>query len=126
MERSKMTFKVHYDNRSKCVIGTYRGTLDMKSLEGYAYEIMKVASNHDCTSFLNDLRKAEVNLSTFDLYYIPETLHKMGFKRWWKRAIVASEQLDDYYFFELTAQNRGCYVKIFEDMVEAMKWVKYP
>jgi hypothetical protein len=85
-----MAFKVHYDKKSNCVTGTYRGTLDLGSMKEYAREIIKVASKHNCTSFLNDLRKAEVNLSTFDLYFIPETLHKMGFKRWWKRAIVAS------------------------------------
>jgi hypothetical protein len=126
MERFKMAFNVNYDDKSNCVIGTYGGTLDMKLLEGYACEIMKVASKHDCTSFLNDLRKAEVNLSTFDLYFIPETLHKMGFKRWWKRAIVASKQLEEYYFFELVAQNRGCYVKIFEEVNDAMNWLKSP
>jgi hypothetical protein len=121
-----MAFKVHYDKKSNCVIGTFRGTLGMMSMKEYAREIMKVASKNNCTSFLNDLRNTEVNISTFDLYFIPETLHNMGFMRWWKRAIVASKQLEDYYFFELTAQNRGCYVKIFEDIDEAMKWVKSP
>jgi hypothetical protein len=56
-------FDVRYDEETGCVHASYRGRLDRDSMHRYAKEIVRVASEHACTRFLNDLRKARIGFS---------------------------------------------------------------
>ncbi|MHC4624374.1 MAG: hypothetical protein ACYS4W_10795 [Planctomycetota bacterium] len=98
--------------------------MDSKSVKEYAKEIIGTASKHNCKRFLNDMREAQLDLSTIEIYEIPGFLDAAGLDRTSKRALVVSRQPEDYRFFENVSINRGYNVKVFEDMDEAMNWLR--
>ena len=118
-----MGFDVRFDEDHKCVMGTFVGEMDRTSVKAYARELVKVALQHDCKSLLNDMRAAILTFSTSDLHELPKMMSDIGIDTTWRRAIVASEQLQDYHFFETTAVNRGNTARIFTNPNEAMDWL---
>ena len=118
-----MTFSVSYDQENDCVIGGFTGVFDWKTAALYAEAITDTASKHDCTRFLNDMRQAELALSTSEIFRIRDMLDTAGVDSSWKRAIVAARDLEDYRFFETVALNRGYGVRIFTDPIQAMSWL---
>jgi len=118
-----MAFHVAYDPQCDCLIGEFIGSIDHEKLEEYALEVAEAAKEHGCRRILNDLRKAEVRFSTTEIIEIPGFLETTGIDRSWKRAVVVSQSLEDYRFYETTALNRGYTVKIFTDLTEARDWL---
>jgi hypothetical protein len=119
-----MTISVHYDPKKDLGIGNMTEKIDTKVLDAFAVEVLNLISKHDCKRFLNDLRNAKLDLSTIDLYRLPEMLNSVGIPRTLKRAIIVSTDLKDYAFFETTSVNRGHRVKIFMDPDEAIDWLR--
>ncbi len=123
-----MKFNVHYAEETNQVTGCVSGNIDRETLVEYSQKVKKAVSQHDCRRFLNDLRGAELKLSTMDLYEIPDKSQSIfsstGTQGVWRRAILASRNLADYRFFESIARGRGHNVKVFTDSNEAMKWLK--
>lgn len=56
-------------------------------------------NKHHRLRILNDVCDADLALSTFEIYDIPKLVTETGLKHWTKRALVVSEDLDDYLFF---------------------------
>jgi hypothetical protein len=123
-QENMMTFCVHFDDEHDCFIGSFIGRLDSSTVGPYTEQLRSEASKHECRRFLNDMRRAEIDFTTFELYGLPGILGAAGFDRSWRRAIVAHEQFEDYYFYETVAVNRGYQVKVFADFDEAMTWLK--
>ncbi|UCD99695.1 MAG: hypothetical protein JSV42_02900 [Chloroflexota bacterium] len=124
---SKMTISVHYDPNKNLVIGSVTEKIDSKVIDALAAELLNILGKHGCQGFLNDLRKAKLDLSLVELYLIPEMLNAVGFPQSLKRALIVSSDspdLEDYAFFETTSVNRGHRVKIFIDQDEAMNWLR--
>ena len=119
-----MTFNVSYDQANKWLICSFTGTLDSKSAQVFAEAVADTASKHDCKCLLNDLRQAELDMSTVEIYHIPGMLDTTGIDLSWKRAIVAAGDLKDYRFFETVARNRGYRVRVFTDQDQAMYWLR--
>jgi hypothetical protein len=122
-KEDKMEFNVRYNVENDCLIGSYTGRMDRDTVQPYAEEIMSIASKHTCKLFMSDIRKAQIDFSIVDIYYLPGVLDAAGLDRSWRRAIVASKQVKELCFFETVAQNRGYSVKVFADLDEAMKWL---
>lgn len=118
------TISVHYDEECDCLIGNFAGTLDQETLKEYSIEVAKTASKQDFRYFLNDLREADVDFSSIDIINIPGIFHASGLDISWRRAIVVSNNLNNYRFFETAANTRGFNVKVFTDLNEAMNWLK--
>jgi hypothetical protein len=122
-----MAFEVYYDEEHDCLVGVFAGKLNEASAEEYMKTFVEMASEHDCKFILNDLREAELDLNTFQLYVLPAVLDAAGIDRSWIRAIVMPiqlKQLADFRFFETVAINRGYQVKLFTDPDEAKNWFK--
>ena len=118
------TFNVHYDKRYNCVIVYFAGDMDLQTLKEYAKEITKIASEHNCKRFFNDLRGAEFDLYIIKIQDIPKIFNELGIDdRTLKRAIVASKDSKEYRFFETVARNSGDMVKVFENPRDAMNWL---
>lgn len=68
-----------------------------------------------------DVRQLEVQLSLGEtFFYIP----KLSYAQSKIIALVADEKKKDYFsFFEITANNRGLNIKLFEDMDIAKNWL---
>ncbi len=84
---------------------------------------MKLAKDHKCKRFLNDMREAEIKLSITDLYYASAEAILSEFDRTWKRAILVKEKTRELEFYEITASNKGLTLKVFEDYDEALDWL---
>jgi len=122
-----MSFRVDYDNVNNCIVGRFEGEFTSKAFDDYLQEISRVAKQYDCLRFLNDLRGAVINISVFDLSESPARTIDSTFDRRWKRAIVLnpdSLSTEKREFFETVNENRGVSVKTFNDMAEALDWLK--
>ena len=122
-----MSFRVDYDNVNNCIVGRFEGEFTSKAFDDYLQEISRVAKQYDCLSFLNDLRGADMKFSVFDLSESPTRTIASTFDRRWKRAIVLnpdSLSTEKREFFETVNENRGVSVKTFNDMAEALDWLK--
>ena len=127
-----MRYSVHYDSKYDCVFARIEGEIEMKELDDFAKEVVKQTSEHDCRRLINDLRKAQVKLSTLELYELPHFIEGAGLDRLCKRAVVVSQDFDDYRFFENISRRRGHLVEIFadsdkfsifRDMEKAKEWL---
>ena len=118
-----MVFDIHYDQEYNCIKGSYNGNINLEAIKEYAKEIKKTVSKHNCKHFFNDLRKANLDLSTMHIYNIPNLLIQLGIDHSWRIAIVVLKDSEDYSFFETVAVNRGHIVKLFMDPDEAMNWL---
>lgn len=119
-----MGFNFIYDQEDDCIIGNYIGELNIKGIKEYAKEIKKTVSKHNCKRFFNDLRRANLDLTIVDKYIIPSLLLKMGIDNTWKIAVVVTNDVEDYSFFETVVNYRREVVKTFTDPDEAMIWLK--
>ncbi|MHC4842359.1 MAG: hypothetical protein ACYTFM_13140 [Planctomycetota bacterium] len=110
-----MSYKIRYDAKSGCVYSCIEGEVDKETIEEYAVEIVKVLQEHSCLRSLNDMRKAKVKLSTMEIYDLPIYLENLEYDRLVKRAIVVSQDFEDYRFYETVSHNYGHLVEIFSD-----------
>ncbi len=119
-----MTFDVRYDPAKQCLVGKAPGEIDCESARGYARAVVGASLKHECKKFLNDLRGSDVRLGTIDIYEVWKLFEGLGIDGTWKRAILASEQLKDYRFFENVSVNRGHQVRVFTDPSAALAWLQ--
>jgi hypothetical protein len=119
-----MKFSVQYDPENDIIITSMTGEIDSEVIEAFSGEAIKLLSEHNCKRVLNDMRGAKLDFSTIDIYRIPKILDEARFPKSWKRAILVSDELEDYAFFETTSVNRGHRVKIFQDADEAIIWLR--
>jgi hypothetical protein len=118
------TYSVNYDEECECLIGSFTGPLNQETLKEYSIEVAKTASKYDFMYFLNDLRKANVDFSSIEIINIPGIFHAAGLDLSRKRAIVVSTDLNNYRLFQTAANTRGFNVKVFNNLNEAMNWLK--
>ena len=118
-----MRFEITYNQEHNFLMGKFIGDLNSENAKVYMNEIERAAKKHDCKRFINDLREATILLSIGDFYNAPARMATGAFGRSWRRAIVVKQKLDKLDFFETTSANQGFYVKVFEDMDEALKWL---
>lgn len=118
-----MKISVVYDESLNCLIGKYVGIFEPKHVNAYGNEILKLAKIHRCKRFLNDLREAEFKFSITDLYYASAEAIVGEFDRSWKRALVLKEKTKETEFYEITANNKGLTLKIFDNYNEALEWL---
>jgi hypothetical protein len=110
-----MPYSVKYHPKFDCVFAKIEGKIDIKIAQEFAKEAIKQTAEHNCRKLLNDLRKAQVKLSTFDIYHLPSSIEKAGLDHLCKRALLVSRDFDDYRFFENISRSHGHLVEIFTD-----------
>ena len=100
------------------------GQLDLENCKIALTEIAAVSSATVDYEIILDTRKAQVNLSIADLWYLAAELSRLGkpFSR--KTAVVCPLGGFDYAgFLALCAQNRGLQVKAFTSFDDAIEWL---
>ncbi|MHC4243534.1 MAG: hypothetical protein ACYS3N_16910 [Planctomycetota bacterium] len=113
-----MSYNVYYDSERDCVFASMEGDIDIKQAKEFAHEATKLISAHNCRRLLNDLRKANMKLSTIEIYDLPTYISDAGLDRLCKRALVVSQDFEDYKFFENVSSNHGHLVEVFADSDE--------
>ena len=94
-------------------------------------EVAPLAAHHGTRLFLSDHRAAQIELSTVELYSLPEITGKFlaehGVPPYrWKRALVANRQTEKFEFLEDVSLNRGHLLRIFYDYAAAKEWLLGP
>lgn len=59
-----------------------------------------------------------MKLSTIEIYDLPTYISEAGLDRLCKRALIVSQDFEDYKFFENVSSNHGHLVKVFSDSDE--------
>jgi hypothetical protein len=114
-----MSFNIYYDSERDCVCASIEGDFDMEQAKELAQEAVKQINAHNCGRLINDLRKANLKLSTIEIYDLPTYLLEAGLDRLCKRALIVSKDFDDYKFFENVSSNQGHLVEVFADSNES-------
>ena len=124
-----MTINVKFDIENRIVTGKLIGEVDRSTLRDYTIEMEKVIIQEKSSLVLSDYREADFQLSTLDLFRMPERHSKLiaelgGNIHSLKRALIFSENDTELAkFFENVAVNRGQKVKIFFNDADAMAWL---
>ena len=123
-----MPHKVTYNLETHIVESEINGDLSLDESIELITSIGRACAENNCSLCLSDYRGATLNLSVFELYDVPNKLsnildslglsaHKI------KRAIVVSENVKDFRFYETVTLNNGQRIKMFQDINEARKWL---
>lgn len=123
-----MSNSVTYDAEDRLITIGLKGKIDKALVRKLASETGQIARQHDCYLVLTDAREATVDMTTLDIYDLPnilvEILSETGIPLYkFKRALVVSTDIDDFTFFETVSRNRGQDVRLFRSMDEARLWV---
>ena len=119
-----MTFRVVYDNETDCILSSVIGPLDKEVALAWFSEVGRIAVENQCTRVISDLREAKVVASTADIYLLAKSLGSTQITNVFKRAVVVSQDEEDYAFWETVCFNQGFQnLKIFRDYDEAKQWI---
>jgi hypothetical protein len=123
-----MPFTVTFNSNEDVICIKLHGEINLLSVIQIATEVAHTAKKHDSFRILNDAREASVKLSTLEIVQLPkvfsEILAEMGIQiNKFRRAIIVSNYMDDFTFFETVSMNRGQNVMLFREMKEAREWL---
>jgi len=103
---------------------TPEGLLDLEKSKEVLMEIASASVSMGDYEIILDTRKAQIEMSTSNLWYLAAELSKLGkaFER--KIAVLCPlEGFDRAGFFALCAENRGYQVKAFTSLEAAIEWL---
>ena len=103
------------------------GCLTNHDIEATETKALALAAEAGPGRFLKDLSKVEaLDLTTLDIYYLPERWRSLQANRRNREAILAPDSsaiMNDLLFYETVCQNRGWQVKIFSQRQDAIEWL---
>ena len=118
-----MKYNVKYDRENKYVKAIIEDEIELEPLKQYISDIADILKKYNCHKVLNDLRIASVNMNILEIDDIPELSLQFGIHADVKRALVVSDDFKKFNFFESTCHNQNQNVKIFNNYLEAEKWL---
>lgn len=116
-------YHVKYDKDNNCVCVSVHGDFQLSVMRPMIKEVRSLLTKHNSNTILNDMREAKLVESTTGTFNMPGIASKYGIKRSIKRAIVVSAISPEFKFFETVFRNQGNIVRVFDQMVEARKWL---
>ncbi len=101
------------------------GRLDLGESEKMLMEIASASAHLVDYEIILDTRKAQVEMSATDLWYLAAELSKLRGTFFKKKIAVLCPlaRFDQAGFFELCAQNRGFQVRTFTSFEDAIEWL---
>jgi len=103
---------------------TPEGRLDLDESKKLLLDLAEAASHLPGIHVILDIRKAQVETSVTDLWYLANEYcnHRGAFSH--KLAVLcAPERFDRTAFFALCAKNRGLYISVFTSYEDAIEWL---
>jgi len=103
---------------------TAEGKLDFETSKKALLEVASATANLVDYDILLDTRKADVQMSVTNLWYLAAELSNLrkAFSR--KTAVLCPvERFDDAAFFTLCSQNRGFRIEAFNSFENALNWL---
>ncbi len=119
---------VTYDDADHLILISIHGPVNMTVVDEIRSKSMKAVADHNCMRALVDLRDAQPDLSSFDLFFQPhrtaDELATIGRKETqFFRALIVGEKNDEIRYYTTVAENRGHPVKLFYDEDSAKTWL---
>ena len=123
-----MPHAIIYNPQTKTIESTVSGNVTLDVLQQVFTEQARLSAEHNCDLMLNDYRSAKIKLSTVDIYELPQIISNIAAvygkdARQTKRALVITQDAEDYYFYETVVDNRSQVEKVFFDMEQAKAWL---
>jgi hypothetical protein len=123
-----MSHTLNYNPELRMIESKVIGELTLNEVRETITQYAVICKEKGCTLLLNDFREATIQLSTAEIYSLPQmimeiyaasgvNIHPL------RRALVAAKDLDDYLFFETVTVNRGQDARVFYDIDEARRWL---
>ena len=89
----------------------------------------ELAVRYNCLNWLNDFRKAKIEISNLDTIKFPAVMQELqnilGANIYRiKRAIIKNQEDTDFEFAEIVNENRGQNDRVFSNPYDARKWLK--
>jgi hypothetical protein len=104
---------------------TPEGQLDLKKSEKLLLEVASVAADLVEYEIILDYRKAQMEMSVTDLWYLAAALSNLRrtFSRNKTAVLCPPDRFDNAEFFAICAQNRGFQVMPFTSFEDAIEWL---
>lgn len=110
---------------------TFDGIFNLETIKKFAPRVILAVEHNQCFRMVEDIRNATIQITTDEYVNIQrfqaEYAEKHGnLYQQFIQAIVINEHmgsLEDMIFFETLSNNYGTRVKIFTDMVKAIRWL---
>lgn len=123
-EDTTMPTNVRVIHANDFIRATARGVLDLEESKKMLIAVASAAGPMTTFEILLDVRKAQVSLSTTDLWYLAAEFVELGKTFRHKTAVLCpSDGFNKAGFFETCAQNRGLNVRGFVSFEEAIMWL---
>lgn len=126
-EDAPVPWKIQLIDNPPAVTVEAIGPMKLALVKEVAVQALAEAASRDLHKFLVDDREMVPDLSTLELYQLPDVLGRMGLGKRDRAAVVYSERApkaEDFRFFENTAINRGFDVRLFTDLNQAVDWLR--
>jgi hypothetical protein len=123
-----MPNSVTYDAGSDLILISCNATVNSSAIHEIASAMAVVAKKYECFRILSDFREATLDLSLIEIYDLPklvaDILSAAGLQvHKYKRALVVTNDMDDFVFFETVSRNRGQPVMLFRSIEKAKEWL---
>lgn len=123
-----MTHIVTYNLELGIIETSVQGKLTLSEAKELISEITECAIANKCFLCLSNYREATMEMSTFQIYEIPNVLSNivtsLGLHpNKFKRAIIVEKDLHDFNFYETVSLNSGQNIRLFREIDEGKKWL---
>lgn len=118
-----MKYTLSYDQKRDIIVGRIEGEMVPALVKEMASEFAGLVRSSGCHRLLNDLRDARITHSTFEIYSMPRIVDEREVPVTCRRALVISEEADDFRFLETVSVNYGQQVRVFSDPETAIEWL---
>jgi hypothetical protein len=107
------------------IIATSEGLLDLAKSRKLLLEVASASAGLADHEMIVDTRKSESVMSIADLWYLATGLsqYRETFGRKRTAVVCPLENFDQAGFFALVAQNRGCPIRAFTSVGDAVEWL---
>ena len=120
-----MDYEIRYEPDGDYVFVRATGALDGDSAAPLVKRWIELAREHQCLRSVGDLTGTRVTGDVFDMLDFIETrMPDLGVDYRMRIALVAARDLEAHRFFEIANQNRFFNLRVFEDLTEAIAWIR--
>lgn len=122
-----MPVTIAYLPQDETVVITATGSITLDELGCQSPLAVELLKQHGCRRMLVDYRDAQVNISTLDIYAIPDRYDALGLSRRVRIAVVMPRGIENSELFDFYADvthNRGFSTKLFRSPEDAMLWLR--
>ena len=122
-----MPWKVDLDTERGFIHSVYSGAVTKKDIWAGTAETLRLAAGRGPQKFFTEWIDATSDLSTMDIFVIPDEWEAAGIDRRSVLALVVERDTpyrEDAVFYENACRNRGWRVRVFFDRNEAIDWLQ--